>query len=145
MAVIQLPRRGFAGRLRFRVPRQVIHDEQVQQAIVVDVYPGSADCPKRTILRIGRCREPGFDRDVRKHAALVVVKMPAMYASDEDVFASVVVVVAGSGGIIVPGSGEAGLRRDIGEVSLSVILEEAVEILRGGLLERIDIRTLDRK
>ena len=55
VAVIQLARRRLAGWLRFRVPCQVVHHQQVEQAIVVDVDPGCSP-PTTTGRTAGRAR-----------------------------------------------------------------------------------------
>ena len=47
MAVIQ------AYRLLIAVPLQVVHHQQIQEAIIVDIHPRATDGPEWTVLGVG--------------------------------------------------------------------------------------------
>ena len=65
-----------------------------------------------------------------------------MHARDKNVFIAVVVVVADRDAHVVAGAREPGLFGYVGEVAVAVVLEEAVGIFRGSLLERLDVRSV---
>src|ERR1700722_1155034 len=76
-------------------PLHVIDDEEVEQAVSVDVYPGCGDGPQRTVLRIAGAIETGLCCDIGESAvAIVVIERVLVEAGDEDVRMSIVVVVA---------------------------------------------------
>jgi len=139
MAVIELAGRGFAGRLGVDVPGEVVDHEEVEEAVVVDIHPGSGDRPQGTVLGIGLV-EAGLVCHVLEGAvALVVVEPVAVHAGDEDVLEAVVVVVADGDAVVEAGAGEACAFGDVFEVAVAVILEKAVGVFRGGLLQRPDV------
>ncbi len=84
----------FADGLVIEIPLQIVDDDEVEQAVVVDVDPGGGDGPERAVLGVGLV-EAGFGGDVGESSvAVVVIERVAVDAGDEDVFVAVVVVVA---------------------------------------------------
>src|SRR5262249_28812813 len=66
----------------------------------------------------------------------------SMHASHEEIFAPVVVVIANCDTVVESHSCEAGLDRHIFEVTLPVVLEQAVRVTRRGLFLSLDIRAV---
>ena len=119
---------------------QVVHDEQIQQSVVVDVHPRAADGPQRPEFRICLRGEAGFLGDIGERAVpVVVIERVVINAADEDIFVAVVVVVANGDAGIVTSSREARLRRDVSEVAGAVVLEQAVRVFRRVLHQRVDV------
>ena len=138
MAVIQALSRG-ASRLGIDVPAQIVHNDQVQQSVVVDIHPCPADGPERTVFGIGLVEPSLLGHVGERSVAVVVVERVVVDATHEDVLVSVVVVVANGDARVETGTCQAGLRGHIRKVALPVVLEEAVVVLRRGLLEAADV------
>src|SRR5579859_4905027 len=84
-------------------PLQIVDDEEIEKAIVVDVDPNCCDGPQRPKFRIVNLVESGLLRRVGKcTVAVVVIKSVAMDAGDKDVRVAVVVVVADGHAYIKP-------------------------------------------
>src|SRR5271163_3082669 len=112
-----------AVRLLVDVPTHVVHDEKIQEAVVVDVDPSRADGPQRPVLLI-RLRESSFLGDVREGAvAIVVVERVAMDAAVKDIFVAVVIVIADGDADVVARSSKPGLFGYVGERAVSVVSE----------------------
>src|SRR5271157_4486661 len=62
-----------------------------------------------------------------------------MHAAHEDVFVTVVIVIADRDGVVEAYTRETGLFGDIFEVAFPVVFEEAVGVLCGGLFQRPNI------
>ena len=92
MAVFQLAL-VFAVRLGLGIPAQIIDDEQVQQAIFVDIQPCTANPPKRSVLLV-RLVESRLGGDVGEcPVAVVAVEGVMVDAGNEEVLIAVVIVV----------------------------------------------------
>src|SRR5271168_2501078 len=93
----------FADGLVVEIPLQVVDNDEVEQAVVVDIDPGGGDGPERSVLGVGLV-QPGFGGDVGEGSvAVVVVERVAVDARDENVFKAVVVVIADSDAGVVAG------------------------------------------
>ena len=114
----------------FEIPLQVIDDDEIEQPIVIHVNPGSGDGPKPSKLRIGFV-EAGFGGDIREGpVSVVVIERVAIHAGDKNVLISIVVVVADSHAGVVAGPEKPGFFGYVGEVSLAIVLEQAVVVFR---------------
>ena len=117
-------------------PLQIVDDEQIEQAIVVDVDPHGGNRPQWSVLRIGALVEACLYGDIGKSAvAVVVVQGVAMDSGDEDVRMAIVVVVANGYTDVKSRSLESCLFGDVGESAITVIAKETVVILRRSFLQ----------
>ena len=105
-----------------RIEIEVVGDEQVEPAVAVVVDPGAARAPMRPILA-----DAGFLGHIGERAVPVVVVQHVLApVGDEQVFEAVVVVVADADAVGPAGTNQPGLRRDIGESAVAIVLVEAV-------------------
>src|ERR1700722_19344500 len=103
-------------------PLQIVHNEEIEQAVVVDIDPCSGNCPERAVVRVVRLVEAGFPGYITEGAiAFVVIERIAVDAGDEDVRMAIVVVVADSDTYIESVAFESGLFRDVGEGAISIV------------------------
>ena len=138
MAILAMPI-ALANRLVVEIPFQIVDDDQIEQAVVVHVDPGRRYRPKRPILWIGLV-QPRLRRNIGESSvAVVVVQRVAIHARHKNIFVSVIVVVADGDADVVTGSRQPGLLGYVSEMSVAVILKQAVGIFRGGFLERLDV------
>src|SRR5581483_3708872 len=129
MAVVPQAGPRLAHRLVSAVPGEIIHDEQVQPAIVVYIQPGPANRPERTVLAV-RLVQPRFPSDIREGpVAIVVIQAIAKHTADEQVFITVVVVVSDRDAIVEAGPRQSRFYRDVLEIPVAVSLEQAVRVL----------------
>src|SRR3984957_6244586 len=136
---------SLAHRLRVEIPLQIVDDDQIEQAVIVHVDPRGRYGPKRTILRV-RLVESGFGGHVGESSvAVVVIKRIGIPPRDKNVFVTVVVVVTDRNTHVVAASSQPGLFGYIGEVSFTVVLEEAVGVFRGILAERFDVGSIGKE
>ena len=121
-------------------PLQIVHDEQIEQAVVVHVDPDGGNRPQRAILRIVPLVEASFLRHIGEGAvAIVVIERVAVNAGDKDIRMSIVVVIPDGDANIESCSLQPGLLCYVREHAVAVVAEEAVGVLRRGFLERCDI------
>jgi len=105
--------------------------------LLTSTQAAATDHRDRTGYRLVQSR---LVRDVLEGAvAFVVVEPVAVHAGDENVLEAVVVVVADGDSVVEAGAGEARAFGDVFEVAVAVVLEEAVGVFRGGLLQRSDV------
>ena len=110
------------------VPLHVAEDDEVEEAIVIEVDPGGGGGP-------AAASGAGLRGDVGEGAvAVVVVEMVAAVAGDVEVFVAVVVVISDRYSHVVAYALQAGLLGDIFEGAAGFLMEEAVPILWAGLL-----------
>src|SRR5215468_1715826 len=141
MAIIIVPVSGANG-LVIEIPLEIVNNDQVEEAVVVNVNPRSRNRPERAVFRI-RLVETGLGRDISESPVpVVVIERVAIDAGDEDVFKPIVVVVSDGNARVVARSSQSCLLRDVGEVSLAIILEKAVVVLRRIFLLRLQIGTV---
>ena len=130
----------------FRVPLQVVHDEKIEQAIIVHIDPGGRRRPERTVFGIPELMEACFLRHIGERAvAIVVVQGVAVDACHENIRKAVVVVIADGHAHVVSGAGETRFLRDIGENAFSVIPEQPVRELGRIFLERFNVGAVGKK
>ena len=113
-------------RRRRRVEIHVAGDEQIQMTVTVVVQETAAGAPARP-----RSRDAGSFRDVRERAvAVVAVEHVVAPVGDEQIVEAVVVVVADATGLPPAGMGQPGLRGDVGERAVAVVVEQVAGGLR---------------
>ena len=135
-----------AERLRGIAPLHIVHNEQVQQSVIVHVHPYRSLGPQRPILWVVGVSQSCLLRYVGEGpVAVVVVQRIAIDAGDEDVRAPIVVVVAHCDANVVTGPGQSRRLRHVGESPVAVIPEKTVPILRIVLLQRCDVRAVREK
>ena len=108
------------------VPHRVVHDQEVEPAVVVVVEPAGADHPlvaREARLR-GHVLEPPAD---------VAVQVLAVDSANEEVGTTVVVVVGHGGGRAVALAPQPGLLRPVGEPHPALVPVEAIPVARGVL------------
>src|SRR5580698_611294 len=121
-------------------PLQIVDDEEIEEAVVVDVNPDGSFGPEWAVFGIDPLVEAGFLGDVGEGAvAVVVIERVAVDAEDEEIGMAVVIVVAYRGADVEAGSCEAGLRCNVGESAVAVVAEEAIEVFRRSLLQGCDV------
>ena len=111
-------------------PAHVVDDQKVQAAVLVVVDPDAADRPV-----------PARDSGGRRHVLEaprpgVAEQLVVPDAGDEEIDVAVVVVVGGGGAHGVAGSAHARGIGHVGEAQPALVAEEAIGILRRGLLQR---------
>jgi len=117
-------------------PLQVIDNEQVEQAVVVDVNPDRGFGPQRTKLGIVGLIEAGLFGDVGEcSVAVIAVERVSMNAHNKEIRETVVVVIAHGSTDIEPGACEPGLFGDVGEDAVSVVAKKAVGVFGGRFLQ----------
>src|ERR1700728_380655 len=127
-------------------PLHVVDDKQIQQAVVVDIYPGSGFSPQRTVLWIVRIAQTCLPRHVGEGSiAIVAVERVAVHAGDKDVRAAIVVVIAHGYADVVARSGESRRIGHVGEGSIAVIPEKPIAILRIVLLQGCDVGAIGKE
>src|SRR4051794_12328267 len=104
-----------------RIPRDIVDDEQVEQAVVVVVEPAGADGEHLSELWM-HSRHPGLRRDIRKRTIAVVVKqLVVVDAGDVEVGATVVVIVGRRNAHPISSASNTGPFGDIGEGAIAVV------------------------
>ena len=94
MAVLRHTFDDALGNIRIG-PLQIVHDEQIEQSVIVHVHPDGRNRPQRAILGIIPPVEAGFLRYVGECAvAVVVIERVAVDAGNEDVRMTIVVVIS---------------------------------------------------
>ncbi len=89
-----LPEIAQAG-LSVILPLHVVHDKQIEMAVIIDIYPGRRDCPQRSKFRIVRMVQSRLRRNIGEGSVPVVVVQGVMvHTGYEEVGKSVIVVVA---------------------------------------------------
>jgi hypothetical protein len=124
-----------AGRLGIGRPLAVVHDEEIETAIVIVIEPAGRDGPRLTLAgcRVAaRARSDIFEGSV----AAIAIENVAIDAGDEEIFPSIVVVVRDSNAGGETRAAYAGGQRDVGEGGVAIIPVEAVEPRGVGLIER---------
>jgi hypothetical protein len=103
----------------------------------------AAHAPQRAVLRVGliqRGSEAGLRRDVGEGSiAVVVVQRAVMHAADEDVFVTVVIVIANRDARVVTRAGQTRRFGHVREMAVAIVAEQAIEILRRGLLQAANV------
>src|SRR4051812_8718165 len=80
-----------AGALAIRIPAAIVHDEQVQLAVIVIIEPAGRNRPRFSSSAI---RQPRRCRNILKRSVAAVVKEHiAIYARDKQVSESIVVEI----------------------------------------------------
>ena len=129
----------FADLLSSNVPAEIIHDEEIQQPVVIEIGPHAAHRPQGAILVVG-LGQARLGGDVRERPiAVVVIEGVMVDTADEDILVTVVVVVTDRDAIIKARSGQPGLVRDVGEVAFAVAGKETVAVLRRTLFKSSNI------
>ncbi len=120
------------ARARFRHGRgrqiqiDVVGDEQIELAVAVVVHKCAAGVPALAIAG-----DAGLLAHIGERAvAVVVVENILAEVGDEQIFEAVVVVVADADALSPAGVRHAGLRGDVGEGAVAIVLEQ----MRGGFL-----------
>src|ERR1035441_4939525 len=125
-------------------PLQVVQHEEVQEAVIVDVHPGSGNGPQRAEFRVAALVQSRFRRDIGGRAvAVVVIQGVAVNARDKQVGVAIVVVIAGGNADVKAGTGQPGGIGNIGKDAFAVVSEQTVSIFWGVLLQGGDVG--DRK
>jgi hypothetical protein len=125
-----------AVRIFVDFPMAVVHDEQVEQPVVVVVEPARADGPHLLSMGMGAA-DTGFGGDVGEGSVAVIAKeLVARDVGDEDVGVSIVVEVPDGHSHAVACTGDASLLSDVAEGAVVVIAEETVPVGRRGFFER---------
>jgi hypothetical protein len=121
---------SMASGLGVDVPAQVVdHDRSSRPSLLTSTHAPPTD--HSGPYSGSGLLSPAFGRDVgERSVAVVVVERVAVHAAHEDVLVAVVVVVADGDAGVVAGARQAGLRGDVLEVALAVVLEQAVGVLR---------------
>ena len=116
-------------------PDRVVHDQQVEPAVVVVVEPPRAHHPLAAL-------EAGLLGHVLEAAAVVAVEGLAVHAAHEQVGRAVVVVVPDRGRHAVAGAPQAGGIGHVGELHSAVVAEQPIEVAGSVLLEARDRRAI---
>src|SRR5581483_6508330 len=141
MAILRLAFK-FAIRFLVYVPTQVIHDEQVEEPIVVYVNPGGSNRPERPVLFV-RLRETGFCRDIGESpVAIIVVKRISIDATHKNVFVSIIVIIANCDTYVETAPLQASPFGNVGESSIAIVVEESVPVFLGVLLQSDNVRAV---
>jgi hypothetical protein len=121
------------------VPGHVVDYEEVEQPVVVYIQPRAAHRPQRAVLRVGLV-QPGFFSDIGKGAvAVVMIKLVAMHAADENILIAVVIVIADGNPVRKTGAREPGFFRDVPKIALAVVFKKPVEVFGRGLLQGANV------
>ena len=116
-------------------PLHVIDDEEVEQAIVVDVDPSSGNGPERAVFGVVPLVQAGLFRDVRKGAvAIVVVKGIAVDAGNKNVGMAIVVVISDGHSDVKPSALQASFVSDVGKDAVAVVPVQTIPVFGVGLL-----------
>src|SRR5947209_14655152 len=119
-----------AQRLQVILPLHVIHDEQIEQTVVVYVYPSCRDGPERAVFGVVPAIEAGFLCDVGEcTVAVVVVERVAMDAGDKDIRMAVVIVIADGEADIVTGAGQTGSVGYVREDAIAIVAKKPIAVL----------------
>src|ERR1700691_571822 len=115
------PTFGFAVRFFVHIPCHIVHDEKVQQPIIINVHPGAADRPQRPVLLVGlgQARFSGYVGE--RSIAVVVIEGVAMNSGNKNVVKAVVVVIADGHADVISGARESGLFGHIGKRTVAVV------------------------
>src|ERR1700689_1316982 len=91
-----------ADRLFGAVPLEVIHYQQIEETIIVDIQPSAAHGPERAVLGVGLRRESSLRSHIGKRAvSVVMIQRIVIHATDENILVTVIVEVAnGDAGIV---------------------------------------------
>src|SRR5664279_16313 len=128
------------------VPREVVDYEQIKPPIVVDVAPCSRHRPKWPVSLIGMRRHACLLGNVRECAiAVIAVKGVSVDSGHKKIVETVVIVVSDGYAHIEACPFEAGFLGYIGKRSVTIIVKEAVPVLRRVLLQRIDVCAIGEK
>ena len=110
------------------VPLHIPVDDQVEQAVVVQINP----CRR---ARPAAAAHAGLIGYIGKRAvAVVVIQLVAAVAGNEHIFVAIVVVVGDSYAHAVAHALQAGLLRDVLKRAVGLLVVHAVPVLRPGLL-----------
>src|SRR5260370_14390359 len=132
---------GRAAMVGFRSPQRVVRDDQVQQAVVVVIEPGRADAERSR--RLGA--DSGYLGHVRKRAVpVVVIEGVPPSATNEDVFVTVVVVIADGDAKVVAEilAGKPSFLRNVLECAVASVAQQAVIKGWAGLLQLGQLRAI---
>ena len=133
-----------AGRFEARIPLDVIHNEQVQQSVVVVVKPARRDGPHLAALVQGAA-QARFRGDVRERAVAIIVKeLIPIDVGHKQVGPAVIVVVPHRHAHPIACSGHSGALGDVRERSIAVVVEQAVVILRARFHQRRHLGAVDQ-
>lgn len=110
------------------VPLHIAEDDEVEEAVVIEVDPGGGGGP-------AAAGGSGLGGDVGEGSvAVVVVEVVAAEAGDVEVFVAVVVVVTDGYSHVVADALETGFLGDVFEGSVGLLMEEAVPGFGAGFL-----------
>ena len=126
------------------LPVAVVNDEKIEKAIIVVVKPA---CPNRPHLFAMRLRSGHtcFCGDFSECAIAVIVKeLIACHVRNENVCATIVVVVTNSDSHAIACSGHACFFGDVGESTVMVVAIETVPVIRRSLPQRWYLCAVDR-
>src|ERR1035438_3838404 len=127
-------------------PLQVIQHEEVQEAVIVHVHPGSGNGPQRAEFRVATLVQSRFLRDIGERAvAVVVIQRIPVNARDKQVGVAVVVVIAGSHADVKAGTGQTGGIGNICKNTFAVVTEQTVSIFWRVLLQSGDVGAISEE
>src|SRR5260370_23766709 len=142
MTVVALPGGGFARGFGLEIPSEIVDHKEVQEAVVIDVQPRSANRPQESVLLV-RLIESGFHRDIGECAVAVVVVQPVlMNSANKDILVAIVVIVSNGDAIVETSARQSGLFVNILEVTVAVVLEKSIGVLRRALFHGRDISSI---
>src|ERR1700691_6235912 len=131
---------AFTGRFVIEIPLQVVDHYEIEQPIIIHVHPGCGDGPEWAVLGV-RLVQTGFGGYVAEGSVpVVVIERVPINPGDKNVFVAVIVVVADRYADVEACSRETRLFCHVREVSMPVIFEKAVVVLRGVFAKRAQIR-----
>ena len=124
-------------------PMAVVDDKEIEETIVVVVEPARAYRPH--LLAMGlRTSNARLRGDVSECPIAVVVKeLIAGHVGNENVGATIVVVVTNGDAHAIACSGDAGFFRDVGEGAVVVVAVKTVPIVGRGFFERRNFGAVD--
>ncbi len=126
------------------IPLDVIHDEQVQQTIVVVIEPARRDGPHFAAIVQGaaQARFRGYVRE--RTVAIIVKELISIDVGHKQVGPAVIIVVPHCHAHPIAGSGHSGALGDVRERSIAVVVEQAVVILRSRFHQRRHLGSVDQ-
>jgi hypothetical protein len=132
-----------AVRVLVDFPMAVVDDEEIEKAVIVVVEPTRTDRPHLPAMRMG-AGNARFYGDVGKSSVPVVVKkLITGNVGNENVGATIVVVVTNGDTHSVACSGHAGFFSDIGKRAVVVVAIEPVPVVGRGLFKRRNLGAVD--